>query len=48
MVLPPLRRAVMRRFPYEVFYRDGDDILVVMVLHTAQSPDRVRQRLGRL
>lgn len=45
MVLPPFRRAVVRRFPYEVFFRTADDILVVMVFHTAQDPARARIRL---
>jgi len=45
LVLPPFRRAVIRRFPYEVFYRDADDIVIVMVFHTAQDPARAIERL---
>jgi plasmid stabilization system protein ParE len=33
---PDIRRARMRPFPYGIFYRlDGDDILILRVLHTA-------------
>lgn len=45
MVLPPLRRAVIRRFPYEVFHRDADDLVIVMVFHSAQDPARAIERL---
>lgn len=45
LVLPPFRRAIVRRFPYEVFFRAADEILVVMVFPTAQDPARARTRL---
>ena len=35
---PGVRRARMRQFPYGVFYRlDGDDILILRVLHTRRD-----------
>jgi len=39
---PGVRRARMRRFPYGVFYRlDGDDILILRVLHTRRDASDV-------
>jgi plasmid stabilization system protein ParE len=37
----PVRRAVLRRFPYAVFYRltEPDRIDVLRVIHTARSSD---------
>ncbi|MBW3606373.1 MAG: type II toxin-antitoxin system RelE/ParE family toxin [Actinobacteria bacterium] len=37
----PVRRAVLRRFPYVVFYRltEPDRIDVLRVIHTARSSD---------
>ena len=35
---PDVRRARMRPFPYGIFYRlDGDDILILRVLHTRRD-----------
>ena len=40
------RRALMRRFPYAVFYGyDGRVVTVHAVLHTARDPGKWRQRL---
>lgn len=40
-----LRRALLSRFPYALYYRlDGDVIDVVACLHTRQSPSRWRSR----
>ena len=40
-----LRRALLTRFPYAVYYRvDGDVIDVVACLHTRRSPSRWRVR----
>lgn len=40
------RRAV-RRFPYAVFYEYTDDcVTVYCVFHTAQDPDKWRERLS--
>jgi plasmid stabilization system protein ParE len=41
-----LRRALVRRFPYGVFYAErADDIAVVAVLHTSRNPRLWRTRL---
>ena len=41
------RRALVRRFPYAVFYGyDGDAVTVQAVLHTARDPAKWRQRLS--
>jgi len=40
-----LRRALLSRFPYALYYRlDGSVIDVVACLHTRQSPSRWRNR----
>ncbi len=40
-----LRRALVRRFPYGVFYVErADDIVVVAVLHTSRNPRLWRTR----
>lgn len=41
------RCALMRRFPYEVFYEISDGTLFVYaVFHCSQDPDKWRERLG--
>ncbi len=41
------RRAVIRRFPYEIFYEAGDDaIIIYSVFHCSQDPQKWRSRLG--
>lgn len=36
---PSVRRALMRRFPFAVFYTvDEDGLLVLRVIHTTRSP----------
>ncbi len=46
-VLGEYRRALVRRFPYEVFYKhSADTVTVYAVFHTSRDPDRWRQRLG--
>ncbi|CAK6693954.1 hypothetical protein [Synechococcus sp. CBW1107] len=41
----PVRRLVVRRFPYAIYFReDGDDILV-HALHGRQDPRRWQQRI---
>ena len=38
-VFPTIRRAVVRRFPYGVFYRvDPDQIGVIAVYHSRRNP----------
>lgn len=40
------RRALMRRFPYEVFYEPHDDIIVIYsVFHCSRNPATWRARL---
>ncbi len=40
------RRALVRRFPYSVFYECADDIVIVYcIFHNAQNPVKWRQRL---
>ncbi|HZZ76934.1 MAG TPA: type II toxin-antitoxin system RelE/ParE family toxin [Gemmataceae bacterium] len=41
------RRALVRRFPYAVFYEHVDGVLTVYcVSHTARDPDKWRKRLS--
>ncbi len=37
---PPIRRLLMRRFPFAIGYQvfDGDDVLVLAVAHTHRAP----------
>lgn len=43
-----VRRVVLRRFPYGVFYRvAGDRIVVICVLHLHRDPSSWKSRLGR-
>ncbi|GMV07528.1 MAG: hypothetical protein AMXMBFR53_38030 [Gemmatimonadota bacterium] len=40
-----LRRALLSRFPYALYYRfDGNVVDVIACLHTRQSPGRWRSR----
>jgi plasmid stabilization system protein ParE len=40
------RRALLRRFPYVVWYRaDGDRIVVLACIHGRRDPRRLRARL---
>lgn len=40
------RRAVVRRFPYVIFYEDLDQkIIIYSVFHSAQNPQKWRRRL---
>jgi toxin ParE1/3/4 len=39
----PVRRARLRRFPYQVFYRPDDDRTdILRIVHTARSPETWR------
>lgn len=41
------RRALLRRFPFEIFYETGDDnIVIYAVFHCSQNPQKWRSRLG--
>jgi len=47
-VAAPFRRAVVRRFPYDVFYEfDDRKVLVVLVFHTARDPETAIARLRK-
>ena len=40
------RRALLRRFPYAVFYEHaGETVTIYSVFHTSRNPDKWRQRL---
>ena len=42
-------RALVRRFPFEVFYEFDDERVVIhLVFHTSQDPAKWRERLGLL
>ena len=39
--VPPVRRVVMDRFPYLVFYLlEGDFVVIIDVLHTSMKPPK--------
>lgn len=41
------RRALIRRFPYAVFYEfDGKQVTVYCVFHTSRDPEKWRARLS--
>jgi plasmid stabilization system protein ParE len=41
------RRAMVRRFPYIVFYEyDGTTLTIYGVLHTSRDPEKWRERLA--
>jgi len=48
--LPPelhrgVRRSLVRRFPYAVYYRAEEDrVVVIAVMHTRRDPNRWRSR----
>ena len=45
LVDPPLRRALLRRFPYAVFYRVTDhEIVIVSCFHVRRNPEAWRRR----
>jgi hypothetical protein len=40
-----VRRATMKRFPYQVFFTsDANEILVIAVHHAKRNPSRWRER----
>ena len=42
------RRALVRRFPYAVFYEHANDtVTIYCVFHTARDPEKWRQRLSQ-
>ena len=45
-VEPGIRRALLHRFPFIVFYTFHEDVVVVLaIIHAAQDPEYVRSRL---
>ena len=46
LVLGPDRRALVRRFPYAIYYEStGDQVMVYAVTHGSQNPQKWRERL---
>ena len=46
---PGLGREFRLAIPFEVFYEfDGERVVVHLVFHTSQDPDKWRERLGLL
>jgi plasmid stabilization system protein ParE len=40
-----VRRALVKRFPFAIYFRRSDDhVLVIAILHTARSPRAWRRR----
>jgi plasmid stabilization system protein ParE len=47
IVYGTLRRAVVRRFPFAVFYEvTADEIQVIAVFHSRRDPERLKLRVG--
>ena len=41
------RRALVRRFPFEIFYEvSGNSLVIYSVFHCSQNPQKWRHRLG--
>jgi hypothetical protein len=42
-----VRRYMMRRFPYGIYYRcEGDELRILVVKHHKRNPDYGKDRLG--
>lgn len=39
-----VRRAVLPRFPYAIYFRLADDVVVVLAVHGRQHPERWQSR----
>jgi len=47
IVYRTLRRAIVRRFPFAVFYEaTADEIQVIAIFHSRRDPERWRSRVG--
>jgi plasmid stabilization system protein ParE len=47
VVSEPFRRALVRRFPFEIFFEADDErVVIYLVFHTSQDPGKWRERLG--
>ncbi len=45
-VLGDVRKAVVRRFPYCVYYRsEADRVRVIAIFHTSRNPDEWKKRV---
>jgi plasmid stabilization system protein ParE len=48
LVVDEFRRALVRRFPFEIFYEPAEPSLIIYsVFHCSQDPQKWRSRLGR-
>lgn len=48
LAIDPFRRALIRRFPFEIFYEPTEkSIMVLAVFHCARDPSKWRGRMGR-
>jgi plasmid stabilization system protein ParE len=48
VVLEQVRRVLLHRFPYSVFYEVHEPTVVILAcLHEARDPDEWRERVGR-
>lgn len=45
VVADAVRRALLHTFPYAVYFRASDDVVVLAVLHLRRSPKTWRSRL---
>ena len=46
VAIDDFRRALVRRFPYEIFYEASETLLVIYsVFHCSQNPNKWRERL---
>lgn len=47
-VIPNIRRALTKRFPYAVYYRpERDRVVVLAILHCSRSPRAWKRRVHR-
>lgn len=47
VAIDEFRRALIRRFPYEIFYEAVDDcVIIYSVFHCSQDPEKWLKRLG--
>lgn len=46
VVQDPVRRALVKRFPYSIFYQEGTDaIYIYSIFQNAQDPQKWKDRL---
>ncbi len=44
MVFKNVRRALLRRFPYSLFFVEDDDLIVIACFHASRDPSRWQKR----